>query len=503
MGTKKISQLPLDSSPTTTDSIPSLDAETSLTKRATLASLISLFFNFNNIPADNLTGWAPLNSTLSVASGYNKGNKEFDLTSSSDLSGLLTPGMRLRVTRAIAPPTQCTDLEASSSQYANDTSVSGIVFTDDWTIEAWIKVESYGQITIASRYNGTSGFYFEIGSDGRLAMYGLNAGSANFRGVIASQSVPLNRWIHVAAVVDMSGFTTATNKIYIDGIDVPAAVAQGGTNPTALIQAGNLAIGSANSIRFFDGKMSDVRIWDARRTTTQIQDNMNQQLVGTETNLVGYWKLNGNFNDSTSNANNLAAQGGAVATDSDNPMRSIEYAIITKVTATIVTVFTGTDYNMPNMTLSTPYYSTHKAPFGFPATRTKWFVNALFGVQVNVTSNAAYGAYNSGGDALTVPTGPWIFGTDMPMYSSTTTAVEFALTSIDPTGLGVGTQLFEETYRITAAAASNTLHNITRRYPIDLSSATVYKLYSLGATTSAGVDSDDQLHQIIAECPYV
>jgi len=49
----KISQLPSDSSPTTTDYVPTVDAETTTTKRSTLANLITLFFN--NIPNLKIT----------------------------------------------------------------------------------------------------------------------------------------------------------------------------------------------------------------------------------------------------------------------------------------------------------------------------------------------------------------------------------------------------------------------------------------------------------------
>lgn len=44
----KISELPPDASPTTTDLVPTVDTETNLTKYSTLANLITLFFN--NIP---------------------------------------------------------------------------------------------------------------------------------------------------------------------------------------------------------------------------------------------------------------------------------------------------------------------------------------------------------------------------------------------------------------------------------------------------------------------
>ena len=73
---------------------------------------------------------------------YN-GNRSYDLVfNSTDLTDTLSPGMRLRTTRTVTAPTQCTDLESSSSQYWQDTSVSGITFTDDFVAGAWVKLES-------------------------------------------------------------------------------------------------------------------------------------------------------------------------------------------------------------------------------------------------------------------------------------------------------------------------------------------------------------------------
>lgn len=319
-------------------------------------------------------GWSILNAGTAptVATGYNKGNKEYDLTFAGvDLTSVLSAGMRLKLTRGTTAPTQCADLESSSSQYASKTSPTGISFTDDFTCEAWVKVESYTGLgmTIISRFNGTSGWEFRLGTAGQIEILGYNAAGANVSYSQSYQSVPLNQWVHIAATLDMSTFTAAGSPMYLNGTLIPSTVARGGTNPTALVQAGDLQIGRVNTAGFFDGKIADVRLWSVVRTATQIRDNMNQQLVGNETNLVAYYKLNGNLNDSTSNANNLTGSGGAVATDTDNPMKSTEYAIVIKVsfsTNTTATVLTGTDYNIPNMTLSNPYYSTQSIPFGFP-----------------------------------------------------------------------------------------------------------------------------------------
>lgn len=353
-------------------------------------------------------GWVALSGTASVSTGYNKGNREYDLTFNTDLSSTLSPGMRLKLSRGTTPPTQCTDLEASSSQYWSKTTPSGITFTDDFTCEAWIKVESYTtRNTIISRFS-TTGWKFRIDSTGTVTILGTHTTGAATDSYTSNQSVPLNRWVHVAASLDMSG---TSGKIYIDGVEVPGTYTNGAQS--SLTQAGNLEVGNDSTLAssLFDGEISDVRVWSAVRTATQIRDNMNTQLVGNETNLVAYFKLNGDGNDSTSNANNLTAQNSATATTVDNPMKSTEYAIVTKVAYsapnTTVTVFTGTDHNIPNMTLSNPFYSTQSSPFGFPRGRDKWFVETLGLVTVSV--NPPSGAWqNIGSYNLAVPVGAWI-----------------------------------------------------------------------------------------------
>jgi hypothetical protein len=59
--------------------------------------------------------------------------------------------------------------------------------------------------------------------------------------------------------------------------------------------ANPIAIGaneSTGSTRLYLGQMSEVRVWNATRTQEEIQFSMNKKLTGTETGLVGYWRLN-------------------------------------------------------------------------------------------------------------------------------------------------------------------------------------------------------------------
>lgn len=352
-------------------------------------------------------GWTSLAGTFSVASGYNKGNKEYVIDTSADQSAILSPGMRFKIGRGTTPPTQCADFESSSSQYANRASgsVSGIIFTDDWTTEANIELESLPVATafaIVCRGTTTNGFFMDVGLAGQLRIYGYNGGV--YEGYETYQSIPLGRPVHVAATLDLSG---NASTMYIDGVAVATKVISGGGALSAITQTGDLYIGRSGGTDYFDGLISDVRVWNTIRTATQIRDNMHQQLVGSESGLVAYFKLNGNFNDSTSNANNLTAQNGAVATATNPFMNSTEYGIIHKVTTSQITVFTGTDYVIPNGTLSNPFYSTQHVPYGFPADKDKWITEAVYFNSATTTASVSTLQHVAGGPRLDIGTGDW------------------------------------------------------------------------------------------------
>lgn len=358
-------------------------------------------------------GWEVFPYTFSVSSGYNKGQKEFDLTvANQDVRTLLSPGMKLRLERSTTAPTQCADFESSSSQYASRVSgsVTGVTFTDDFTCESWVKPESYtgNAQAIINRYVAANGWGLRLTASGQPEIFG-GTGSAYDIGT-SYQSVALNRWTHLAATLDMSG---ATSTIYINGVSVLLAYTNSGAS--SLTQGGDLTLGkdAASAASYFDGKISDVRVWSAVRTATQIRDNMNQALVGNETNLVCYWKLDGAFTDSTSNANTLTASGGVVATNLDHPMQSTEYVYVLDVSYSApnstVTVFGGLKNNVPNMTLTSPYYSTQSTPYGFPSEETNWRVETHI-IQLLTTSLGALNTTYKSNAELIAPKGNFDVG---------------------------------------------------------------------------------------------
>lgn len=87
-----------------------------------------------------------------------------------------------------------------------------------------------------------------------------------------------------------------------------------------------------------------------------------------------------------------------------------KYFIITKVAVsgnTTLTLYGGTDYNLENEAISSPYYSPVKAPFGFPVDPTKWTVS-LVSADTSSQVNPADGTwYNLGSLSLSIPIGIW------------------------------------------------------------------------------------------------
>lgn len=322
------------------------------------------------------TGWTATSAPNSCTAN---GNRSYSVVfNSTDLTGVLSPGMRVKATRTVTAPTQCTSLNGTT-QFYNKTSPSGTTFTDDFVVSAWIKITSYPtDMAIISRYNGTSGWRMTITAAGQVQVAGFNASSANFSYVVSTQSVPLNRWVHVAAQLDMSAFTATPTTSYtmIDGVDVPAVVARGGTSPTALVQAGNLEIGGNNAgLLPFNGKIAQAAYYSAKVTQATIKASINQTLTGSETSLVSAYSFNNTMNDLSATANNLTAQASAVATTADTPysggtVGTTEYGIITAAsfsTNTTVTVQVPEGYALPTTGgISAVAYSTHVTPYGFP-----------------------------------------------------------------------------------------------------------------------------------------
>lgn len=431
---------------------------------------------------------------------YN-GNRSYDLVfNSTDLTDTLSPGMRFRTTRTVTAPIQCTDLESGSSQYWSKSSPTGISFTDDFTCMAWIKLESYTtNPMIISRLNsaGTQGWYLRLTTAGQVNIAGA---STTDRAFSSYQSIPLGKWVHVAATLDMSA---GTSTIYIDGVSVPVT-SVGGTQ-TALTQAGDLMVGNFTSATsYFDGKIAQAAVFSSVLSAATIRSYASQTLAGNESTCVALFKMDGNGNDSNANANNLSASGSATATNADSPFSdganlasgytdgTTDFGIVTKAsfsTNTTLTVQVPEGCTIPTSGgVSAVAYSAQRNPYGFPGQRGKWRLTSMAKNLVSNGGSVSPGTWlNVGYRQFYLPIGSWVLGFNaVPYYWRTGTSAEFKGTLSTANNTESNTEL---TVASSVEGASGTMaarNSVNRETDVTISSATQYYLNVTAVNNALG-----------------
>ena len=370
------------------------------------------------------TGWE-VGSLPNVSTVTDNGNNSYTLNFASTVDTILSEGMRVRTTRNSAAGVTCFSLDGSND-YLNKTSPAGMTFTDDFTVSAWIYMTSYQAGAIVSRHNGTSGWQFFIGANGQIQLSAFKAGSGNYSYVASYQSVPLNKWVHVAAQLDMSTFTATTTTSYtmINGKDVPASVTRNGTNPTDLTQAGNLEIGSVNGGTLpFPGYIKDVAIYNSKVAQATISASRNQPLTGSETSLISAYSGANTTDLNTTNANNLTAQNGAVTGFASAPWgnrgvsTTLDYGLVMAVSGSTATVQVPEGCTIPTTGgVSAVAYSVMASPFGFVSDKGRWEISSSLQMNNTGGATAATTCYDRFLANLTIPVGSWDVGLQGTMY---------------------------------------------------------------------------------------
>jgi hypothetical protein len=208
--------------------------------------------------------------------------------------------------------THSLDLESGSSQYAAANDSASTSITGNMTIEAWVKFESFSSntMTIVGKYHTGSGqqsyiFYYDGVANQIILGISSNGGNVNF-GIVA-WTPNLGQWYHVSVVYTTAG----TADFYVDTVQQGAQ--QTGLNTSIFNSTEKMAIGAVGpnggAGGFFDGLIDEVRLWATNRSQANIAADWKQELVGNETNLNGYWKLNNDYLDETANNNDLTASG--------------------------------------------------------------------------------------------------------------------------------------------------------------------------------------------------
>lgn len=472
--------------------------------------------NTGGLTTDSLTitgsnvsaGWNALGQTLTYSA--NNGQKEFVVTAAANLLSTLSVGMKLQITRNTVPPTQCMAFTAASNQYASKTTPAGITFTSAFTVESWIFPLSYaGSMVIGGRLDGAyaNGFWIQLTTNGQLEVaYAASSSSTTWS---STQAIPLNQWTHVAAVVSSVASKTLQG-IYMNGVSVPTTSLTSAA--TTLTQSSNLGVGANPTTpgAYFNGYVSEFRIWSVAQTAAAIDNNMAINCIGTESNLVCLIPGAGNFNDLTSNANNLTASGGAIATQTNNPYQPIEYGIITSISysnpTTTLKVYTGNSNTIPNATLNSAQYSVVSNPYGFNASKRNWRVEVPQQGQVAQTSATSGVWYNIASYQISVPSGDWMLGYECNFHvaplSGSTGPVSGTLASASAvqTDAEFNSEFEADITSIVGVGGTG-----SRKKGVSLAAQALY-YFNIKHTATTGTTylrGDNITNKLYAECAYV
>lgn len=463
--------------------------------------------------ADAQSGWVDVGSLPSTIT--NLGNRSVQVVFNGvDLTNKLLQRVKLMFTRTVTAPTRCTDLESSSSQYFSKTSPAGLSFTTTYSCGAWIKLESYTSGGIIARRNAdTEGWSFHVNTAGTLSLSALRI-AANNKTITSKQVIPLDRWVHVAATMDVSAGDTSAQKIWIDGVEVPRTYAISGTI-TALVQGTTaLVVGAMKSAGTlpFDGKIAQAFVASAQITQANLRNLYSQGItpaIIATNSIVSAYSFDNVLTDlNTTNANNLTASGGAVASATDSPFGqtwygtptgTTEWGIITNSTFSTNTTLT---IQLPEGSaiptsggISALKYSIAAEPYGFIPDPDKWAVETR-GLNASQSYSVSDVLYK-----VQTPTGAWKASYTQPIIS-TANASHSARSSV---GLQTSSRNYIESYdgmntQLTTGGVSNVITSnykgfalIKTTTAIDLNLVLVSNTGSTAGYTQAGVYGEPKI----------
>lgn len=171
----------------------------------------------------------------------------------------------------------------------------------DWTLECFVRPDRLRKSGIFAWIDGTTNAGIGMNEDGVPKLFWDGEPD-----VIANDNEPLDKHAltHLAMVYQHNATAAIRQvRLYVNGNFRGSHV--GITN---LVDADTLQIAPAHGLRL-DGAIDDCRMWHIDRTEPEIRAALLSELVGNETNLEGYWKLNGNYDDTDANMNDAVPSG--------------------------------------------------------------------------------------------------------------------------------------------------------------------------------------------------
>jgi hypothetical protein len=294
------------------------------------ASEVGGIYLNHNIPSDNLLSQYLFNGNVNDATGSNNGSAAGGAVNKTGEEYIPALGRSLDQKysyRFDGIDDFITIADDAALDFASSSfTVSANVFLDSQN-------DNGGWSGIFSKLSGTA---WAAGVDGYCLIFtgggGTDISARKVEGVVADGSVSVDiepsftlkdhgtayyRWTHLTMVVDRA---SNIMFLYQDGIKSTGNQSTSSiTDPSTTVDAW---IGK--HLRYVNGRICNVAVWNDVRSEAEIlQELENGYVDTTDANLVGYWPLNGDADDYSSNSNNGTVSG---ATSQVDPYRPISAA---------------------------------------------------------------------------------------------------------------------------------------------------------------------------------
>lgn len=208
--------------------------------------------------------------------------------------GPLTANNRLTATSTVnltPPPRSGVRLDRAFNQYLSIPATS-VNLSGGFTIQAWVYVTAYGTATRILDFSAdaqNNNILFGIDIDGFLfgqVLRGTVAGSLIKLNGTPGLRVPLNTWTHVAFSVDQNG----SPKMYFKGTLGLSYSPDASLIPNNVSRSSNyLGRSNFSGDAYFSGFLAEVSLWNFALPPASITT---ASPTGSESGLVGYWRMN-------------------------------------------------------------------------------------------------------------------------------------------------------------------------------------------------------------------
>jgi len=233
------------------------------------------------------------------------------------------------------------------------------VLTDDFMVEAWVKVSTLAGDRLIIRKGTADRFVFQL--DGENIQMIISDGSTTASTVTSldAGTITDDAWHHIVACIDRSGVTT----IYVDGVAITSYSTQDDNSTVvgSITNSASFFMGGNGTLTSIVGDLDEVRVWRfgvgglPSDITTAIKfhfDNAHSlyKTLRNTSFLKGRWTMQESFNpttlqDSSGNRNLLTLTGGTISRASVGNVRGIVIDDIILFDATKIVLF-NIDYQL-------------------------------------------------------------------------------------------------------------------------------------------------------------